>query len=219
MDGHAAWRRRRCGAKARRKSIRQALPKLSNMRVVCFPGWRLSSKRPDELVFFAFGWKRKRGFRRVMLARRMSRDVDFMHLALEEARAAAAAGEVPVGAILVRDGEVVARAGNRTIRDCDPTAHAEMVVLREGARAMGNYRLTGVTLYVTVEPCSMCAGAMIQARVPRLVYGCDDPKGGAVRSCFQIVSDTRLNHRVEVIPGVLAAECGAILQSFFAERR
>ena len=154
-----------------------------------------------------------------MLARRMSSDLDFMHLALEEARAAAAAGEVPVGALLVGDGEVVARAGNRTIRDCDPTAHAEMVVLREGARTMGNYRLTGVTLYVTVEPCSMCAGAMIQARVPRLVYGCDDPKGGAVRSCFQIVSDARLNHRVEVISGVLAAECAAVLQSFFAERR
>ena len=110
-----------------------------------------------------------------------------MHLALEEARAAAAAGEVPVGAVLVKNEEVIARSGNRTIRDGDPTAHAEMVVLREGARAMGNYRLAGVTLYVTMEPCSMCAGAMIQARVPRLVYGCDDPKGGAVRSCFQVV--------------------------------
>lgn len=142
-----------------------------------------------------------------------------MRIALEEARAAAALGEVPVGAVLVQGEKVIARSGNRTIRDCDPTAHAEMIVLREASRAIGNYRLAGVTLYVTIEPCSMCAGAMIQARVPRLVYGCDDPKGGAVRSCFAILSHPHVNHRVEVTSGVLATECVAILQSFFAERR
>ena len=142
-----------------------------------------------------------------------------MRIALEEARAAAALGEVPVGAVLVQGEKVIARSGNRTIRDCDPTAHAEMIMLREASRAIGNYRLAGVTLYVTIEPCSMCAGAMIQARVPRLVYGCDDPKGGAVRSCFAILSHPHVNHRVEVTSGVLATECAAILQSFFAERR
>jgi tRNA(adenine34) deaminase len=149
----------------------------------------------------------------------MDADLDFMQQALEEARAAALAGEVPVGAVLVRDAKIIARSGNRTIRDTDPSAHAEMVVLREGARALGNYRLAATTLYVTIEPCSMCAGAMIQARVPRLVYGCDDPKGGAVRSCFEILSDARLNHHVEVTPGVLAAECASLIQSFFAARR
>jgi tRNA(adenine34) deaminase len=146
-------------------------------------------------------------------------DVDFMQLALGEARGAALAGEVPVGAVLVRDAQIVARSGNRTIRDTDPTAHAEIVVLREAARALGNYRLAETTLYVTIEPCTMCAGAMIQARVPRLVYGCDDPKGGAVRSCFEILSDSRLNHRVDVTAGVLAEDCAGLIQSFFAARR
>lgn len=149
----------------------------------------------------------------------MDGDLEFMQQALEEARAAAEAGEVPVGAVLVRDGTVLARSGNRTIRDVDPTAHAEIVVLREASRALRNYRLAGTTLYVTIEPCTMCAGAMIQARIPRLVYGCDDPKGGAVRSCFQILSDAQLNHRVEVTSGVLADECAAVIQSFFAARR
>jgi tRNA(adenine34) deaminase len=149
----------------------------------------------------------------------MDRDLEFMQLALQEGRAAGQAGEVPVGAILVREGEVISRSGNRTIRDCDPTAHAEIVVLREGARRLGNYRLAGTTLYVTIEPCSMCAGAIIQARVPRVVYGCDDPKGGAVRSCFEILTHPRLNHQVEVVSGVLAPECAGLIQSFFAERR
>jgi tRNA(adenine34) deaminase len=149
----------------------------------------------------------------------MDADIEFMQQALEEARAAALAGEVPVGAVLVRDGKIVARSGNRTIRDTDPTAHAEMVVLREAARVLGNYRLAGTALYVTIEPCSMCAGAIIQARVPRLVYGCDDAKGGAVHSCFEILSDARLNHRVDVTPGILAAECAGVIQSFFAARR
>jgi len=146
-------------------------------------------------------------------------DAQFMQEALTEAHAAAAAGEVPIGAVLVHEGKVLARSGNRTIRDNDPTAHAEIVVLREAARILANYRLAGTTLYVTIEPCSMCAGAIVQARVPRLVYGADDPKGGAVRSCFAILSDARLNHQVEVTPGVLAAETAAILQSFFAARR
>lgn len=149
----------------------------------------------------------------------MDADILLMQEAMQEARISAAAGEVPIGALLVHEGEIIARSGNRTIRDCDPTAHAEIVVLREGSRKLGNYRLAGITLYVTVEPCSMCAGAMIQARVPRLVYGCDDPKGGAVRSCFKILSHPRLNHQVEVAAGVLANECAGILQSFFATRR
>jgi tRNA(adenine34) deaminase len=149
----------------------------------------------------------------------MDADLEFMQHALDEARAAALEGEVPVGAVLVHDAKIVARSGNRTIRDCDPTAHAEIVVLREAARALSNYRLAATTLYVTIEPCSMCAGAIIQARVPRLVYGCDDPKGGAVRSCFEILSHPRVNHRVEVITGVLASECAMVIQAFFAERR
>jgi tRNA(adenine34) deaminase len=155
----------------------------------------------------------------VILSLDMEADIQFMFEALTEARAAAEAGEVPVGAVLVHNGKILARSSNRTIRDCDPTAHAEIVVLREAARLLGNYRLADTTLYVTIEPCSMCAGAIIQARVPRVVYGADDPKGGAVRSCFEILSHPRLNHQVEVASGVLAADCAAILQSFFAERR
>ena len=146
-------------------------------------------------------------------------DIEFMRQALHEARAVAQAGEVPVGAVLVSDGRAVASAGNQTIRDCDPTAHAEIVVLRAAAKMLGNYRLAGTTLYVTVEPCAMCAGAMLQARIDRLVYGCDDPKGGAVRSCLEVLSHPKLNHRVEVIPGVLAGECSAAIQAFFAARR
>jgi tRNA(adenine34) deaminase len=149
----------------------------------------------------------------------MESDPRYMQEALREARSAAEAGEVPIGAVLAHDGKILARSGNRTIRDNDPTAHAEMVVLREAARLLGNYRLADTTLYVTIEPCSMCAGAIVQARVPRLVYGADDPKGGAVRSCFEILSHPRLNHQVQVTAGVLAADCAAILQSFFVERR
>lgn len=149
----------------------------------------------------------------------MEADIQYMQEALAEARAAAAASEVPIGAVLVHDGRILARSGNRTIRDNDPTAHAEIVVLREAARLLGNYRLADTTLYISIEPCSMCAGAIIQARVPRLIYGADDPKGGAVRSCFQILSDSRLNHQVEVTSGVLAADCAAVIQAFFSERR
>ena len=147
------------------------------------------------------------------------RDAEFMRMALEKAREAERAGEVPVGAVVVAEGEVIARGANRTIADCDPTAHAEMVALREAARELGNYRLGDVTLYVTVEPCAMCAGAIVQARIARLVYGADDPKGGAVRSCFAVLNNPKLNHRVEVTAGVLAEECAAVLQSFFASRR
>ncbi|HUI75793.1 MAG TPA: tRNA adenosine(34) deaminase TadA [Candidatus Acidoferrum sp.] len=149
----------------------------------------------------------------------MDPDVQFMRLALEEAQSAAAAGEVPVGAVIVSEGKILARSGNRTIRDCDPTAHAEIIVLREAARLLENYRLADTTLYVTIEPCSMCAGAMIQARIARLIYGADDPKGGAARSCFEVLSNPSLNHQVDVVSGVLAADCAAVLQSFFASRR
>jgi tRNA(adenine34) deaminase len=149
----------------------------------------------------------------------METDTQYMEMAIEEAAAAAAVGEVPIGAVLVNDGKVLARSGNRTIRDCDPTAHAEIIVIREAARLLGNYRLTNAALFVTLEPCSMCAGAIIQARIPRLVYGADDPKGGAVRSCFEILTHDKLNHQVKVISGVLAKESAAKLQSFFAARR
>ena len=149
----------------------------------------------------------------------MATDIELMQIALEEAHASAEAGEVPIGALLVHEGNVLARSGNRTIRDCDPTAHAEMIVLRDAARVLGNYRLANTVLYVTLEPCAMCAGAMIQARVPRLVYAADDPKGGAFRSCFEVLTSANLNHRVEVVPGVRAEESAALLQSFFAARR
>jgi len=149
----------------------------------------------------------------------MTDDLHFMQLALDEANASAEANEVPIGAVLIRGGELIARSGNRTIRDTDPTAHAEMVVIREAARLAGNYRLAGTTLYVTLEPCAMCAGAIIQARIPRLVYGADDPKGGAFRSCFEILTSEKLNHCVDVTAGVLAEESASLLQSFFSSRR
>jgi len=146
-------------------------------------------------------------------------DVDFMKMALEEARLAAEAGEVPIGAILAKGDSVLARSGNRTIRDCDPTAHAEIVALRLASRAVGNYRLTGTTLYVTIEPCAMCAGAMVQARIERVVYGADDARGGAARSCFDVLSNAKLNHRVGITPGVLAEDCAAAMQTFFTAKR
>ena len=142
-----------------------------------------------------------------------------MQLALAEARAAFAADEVPVGAILVKDGNILARGNNRTLRDCDPTAHAEIVALREAARSSANHRLMDTTLYVTIEPCTMCAGAIIQARISRVVYGADDLKGGAVRSCFEVLSHPKLNHQVQITPGLMAQESAAILQEFFNARR
>jgi tRNA(adenine34) deaminase len=146
-------------------------------------------------------------------------DSDYMRLALAEARAAADAGEVPVGAILVSQDRIIGRGGNRVISACDPTAHAEVVAIRAGAQALGNYRLSGTTLFVTVEPCAMCAGTIVHARVMRVVYGCDDPKGGAARSCFAVFDHPALNHRVEVSAGILAEECAGALQTFFASRR
>jgi tRNA(adenine34) deaminase len=147
------------------------------------------------------------------------RDARFMRGALDEARAAAERGEVPIGAVVVVNDEIVARAGNRTIADCDPTAHAEVIALREASKRIGNYRLAGAGLYVTIEPCAMCAGAMIQARIARLIYGAPDAKGGAVRSCFAVLDHPQLNHRVEVTAGVLADEAAASLKDFFAVRR
>jgi tRNA(adenine34) deaminase len=146
-------------------------------------------------------------------------DIRFMRLALDEASEASRRGEVPIGAVIVADEKTIAAVGNRTITDCDPTAHAEMVALRAAAKEIGNHRLGAVTLYVTIEPCAMCAGAMIQARVGRLVYGADDPKGGAVTSCFAVLDHPKLNHRVEVTAGVLAEESAALLREFFAARR
>jgi tRNA(adenine34) deaminase len=142
-----------------------------------------------------------------------------MQAALDEARAAAQRGEVPIGAIVVHDGRILSRAGNRTITDCDPTAHAEIVALRSAALEIKNHRLLDATLYVTIEPCSMCAGAMIQARIARLAYGADDAKAGAVSSCFSILDHPQLNHRVEVTSGILAGESVALLKDFFAPRR
>lgn len=142
-----------------------------------------------------------------------------MHLAIVQAQAAALRGEVPIGAVVVLNDQILAAAGNRTITDCDPTAHAEIVALREAARKTGNHRLLGAAVYVTVEPCAMCAGALVQARIARLVYGADEPKGGAVRTCMRVLDAPALNHRVEVVSGVLAAEAVQLLQSFFSSRR
>jgi tRNA(adenine34) deaminase len=146
-------------------------------------------------------------------------DLEYMHLAIVQAEAAALRGEVPVGALIVLGDRILAAAGNRTITDCDPTAHAEMVALRDAAHKAGNHRLVGASLYVTVEPCAMCAGALVQARIAKLIYGADEPKGGAVRTCMQVLDAPALNHRVEVVSGVLAAESVKLLQSFFSARR
>jgi tRNA(adenine34) deaminase len=143
----------------------------------------------------------------------------FMREALAEAALAAQAGDVPVGCVLVHEQRVIARAHNHRQRDQDPTAHAELIALRAAAAVLGSFRLIGVSVYVTLEPCPMCAGALVNARVARVVYGCDDPKAGAVRSLYSIGSDPRLNHRFELVPGVLAAECSAQLSRFFAELR
>lgn len=146
-------------------------------------------------------------------------DAAFMALALDEARAAAAAGEVPVGAVLVRGGEVLVRAHNLREATADPTAHAEVLALRAGAAALGTWRLLGCTLYVTLEPCFMCAGALVNARVDRLVLGAPDPKAGAVGSLYDVLADRRLNHAVAVTAGVEAAACGEVLRTFFEDRR
>jgi len=142
-----------------------------------------------------------------------------MEAALAEARAATAAGEVPVGAVVVRDGAIVARSANRTIRDQDASAHAELLAVREASRVAGSWHLEGHTLYVTLEPCAMCAGALVLARVDRVVFGAWDPKAGMVGSVADLLRHPRLNHRPEVLGGVLEAETGAVLREFFAARR
>lgn len=146
-------------------------------------------------------------------------DEAMMREAIEEAEAAAAAGEVPIGAVVVLNGQVIARGRNRSIMDCDPTAHAEIVALRAAAVEIGNYRLTGATIYTTIEPCAMCAGALVWARVARLVYGARDAKAGAVHSVFEICTSDTLNHTLEVDAGVLEHECRALMQDFFRARR
>ncbi len=146
-------------------------------------------------------------------------DEQWMSEALALAVKAAAAGEVPVGALVVQHDQVVGRGANAPIASSDPTAHAEVLALREAARRLGNYRLPGCTLYVTLEPCAMCAGAIMQSRIARLVYGAADPKGGACGSVVDLFASPALNHHTRVIPGVRAQECGAMLSSFFAARR
>jgi tRNA(adenine34) deaminase len=146
-------------------------------------------------------------------------DGDFMGVALELAREAATLGEVPVGAVIVRDGEIVGRGFNQPIGRHDPTAHAEVMALRAAAEYLGNYRLPGCSLYVTLEPCVMCAGAIMHARIERVVFGARDPKTGAAGSVIDLFAEERLNHHAAVVSGVRAEECGALLSGFFAARR
>lgn len=146
-------------------------------------------------------------------------DLGHMRAAIGEARVAAQAGEVPVGAIVVVDGDIIARGINRTISDIDPSAHAEIVALRAAAQEMGDHRLTTATVYVTLEPCAMCMGAMVQARVERLVFGAYDPKAGAAGSAIDLTDSASFNHRFETNGGVLAEECGEVLKAFFDSRR
>jgi tRNA(adenine34) deaminase len=146
-------------------------------------------------------------------------DLDFMQTALDEARLAGEAGEVPIGAVVVFDDAIVARGQNRVLRDLDPTAHAEIVALRAAAAAIGNYRLMGCTLYVTLEPCAMCAGAMIHARIARLVFAAADPKAGAAGSVLAVLNHPQLNHQMKVEQGIMADEAAELLRNFFRERR
>ena len=146
-------------------------------------------------------------------------DSDFMQIALELAQQAAAAGEVPVGAIVVKDGEIIGRGSNAPITRHDPTAHAEIQAMRDAAQTLGNYRLVGCTLYVTLEPCAMCTGAIQHARIAKVIYGASDPKTGACGSVVNLMAEPKLNHHTEISGGLLAAECGAVLSGFFAARR
>ncbi len=143
----------------------------------------------------------------------------FMEEALRAAQRALEAGEVPVGAVVVCEGKIIARGGNRNLTDSDPTAHAEIVALRQAAASLGNHRLEGCELFATIEPCAMCAGALVHARLKRLIYGADDPKAGAIHSVMQVLNHPGLNHRMEIRGGVLAGRCAEILQSFFRSRR
>jgi tRNA(adenine34) deaminase len=155
----------------------------------------------------------------VMKAAETEFEAQWMRQALAAARDAQASGEVPIGTCIVSENKLLAVSGNRTRTDCDPTAHAEIVALREAARKLGNYRLTGVDVYSTIEPCAMCAGALIQARIGRLIYGAPDERAGAVTSRFRICDTDFLNHRIEVRAGVLEEECRALMQGFFRSRR
>jgi len=146
-------------------------------------------------------------------------DLDLMRAAIDQARAAERDGEVPVGAVIVHEGEIIARGNNRVLRDSDPTAHAEIVAMRAAGIVLANYRLEGCTLYTTLEPCAMCAGAILHARIARLVYAASDPKAGACGSVLSVMNHPQLNHKVEVVSGLLAEECGAMLTSFFRARR
>jgi tRNA(adenine34) deaminase len=146
-------------------------------------------------------------------------DAVWMERALALAELAAEAGEVPVGALVIKDGEIIGQGHNRNLLDNDPTAHAEMVALRQAAARVGNHRLVGCTMIATIEPCSMCAGALIHARIARLVYGANDPKAGAAGSTVQVINHPSLNHRMEVTAGVLAGKCSEILQKFFRQKR
>ena len=150
---------------------------------------------------------------------RSGEDAAWMEQALEQARLGAAAGEVPVGALVIKDGEVLGRGHNRNLLENDPTAHAEIVALRQAAARLGNHRLAGCVMVATIEPCSMCAGALVHARIARLVYGAGDPKAGAAGSVIQVINHPRLNHRMEVTAGVLADQCSEILQDFFRRKR
>jgi tRNA(adenine34) deaminase len=146
-------------------------------------------------------------------------DEHFMQLAIEQAGIAEENDDVPIGAVIVHNGQIIGKAYNQREQLQDPTAHAEIIALTQAAAALESWRLEGCTMYVTLEPCTMCAGALVLARIDRLVYGCDDPKTGAVKSLYNIVQDSRLNHRIEVISGVLADECREKLQNFFQQRR
>ena len=146
-------------------------------------------------------------------------DQQFMQQAIEQAKLAALAGEVPVGAVLVRDGQVIAKAFNKPITNHDPSAHAEMLALRQAAQVEQNYRLPGSTLYVTLEPCAMCSGAILHARVDRVVYGAPDPKTGAAGSVLDVFSSKQINHQTRIEGGMMGEECGQLLRSFFKERR
>jgi len=148
-----------------------------------------------------------------------TQDASFMQVALREANEASAAGEIPVGAVITMGGEILATGQNRSIRNSDPSAHAEVVALREACLAQANYRLPDTTLYVTLEPCAMCLGAIVQARVSRVVFGAYDPKAGAAGSAIDLTDSPAFNHRFEVMGGLLADECGAVLQDFFRSRR
>jgi tRNA(adenine34) deaminase len=149
----------------------------------------------------------------------LAQNEDFMRLALREAEAALAEDEVPIGAVIVHSGRVIAAAHNQREQLRDPTAHAEMIAITQAAESLGSWRLEETTLYVTLEPCAMCAGAIVLARVPRVVFGASDPKAGAVASLYRLLEDARLNHRAEVVGGVLAGPCGEMLKRFFEEKR